>query len=184
MKALRINRKRFAKKRFQGAFSRGGHLRGESGQNLVEIALIAPMLLGLLLGVIELGRFAYIGILVGNAARAGAAYGAQTLAQSADTAGIQTAARNDFQNNGQSVSNLTVNSSYSCGCDSGGTVTIASSCNNGSGPAPTAGSCTAGHWVVVVAVETKGTFNALFRFPGIPRSVNIDRTCTLRVNQQ
>ena len=50
--------------------------------------LITPLLLLLLIGVIEFGRFAYLGILVGNAARAGAAYGAQSLAQSADTAGI------------------------------------------------------------------------------------------------
>jgi Flp pilus assembly protein TadG len=153
-------------------------LRSGSGQNLVEVALITPMLLGLLVGIIELGRFAYIGIVVGNAARAGAAYGAQTLAQSADTAGIQTAADNDFQSNGQSVSNLTVNSSVSCGCDNGGAVTAEACTGNNSG------TCTAGHWVVMVAVETKGTFSSLFKFPGIPTSVTIDRTCTMRVNQQ
>ena len=50
-----------------------------------------------------MGRYAYISILVGNAARAGAGYGAQSLAQSVDTAGITTAVDNDFQNNGLNI---------------------------------------------------------------------------------
>lgn len=50
------------------------------------MALLTPLLLTLLIGIIELGRYAYLSILVGNAARAGAAYGAQSLAQSSDTA--------------------------------------------------------------------------------------------------
>src|SRR5216683_157093 len=94
-------------------------LRSSSGQSLLEVALLTPMLLALLLGVIEMGRYAYISILVGNAARAGAAYGAQNLVLSIDTSGIQTAANNDFQNNGQDTSTLMVNSSTSCGCDTG-----------------------------------------------------------------
>ena len=87
--------------------------------------MLTPLLLALLVGGIELGRYAYIAILVGNAARAGAGYGAQSLVQSVDTTGIQTAADNDFQSNGQNMSNLTVTSSTSCGCDNGGTTTSA-----------------------------------------------------------
>src|SRR5215468_1823879 len=98
--------------------------RRQSGQNLLEVALMLPFLLLLLLGVIEIGRYAYIGILVGNAARAGAAYGAQSNAQSVDTPGIQNASLNDFMNNGQGT-NLTVASSVACGCDSAGVVTTA-----------------------------------------------------------
>ena len=82
-----------------------GILRRQSGQALLEVAVLTPLLLLMLLGVVEMGRYAYISILVGNAARAGAAYGAQSLPQSVDTAGIQTAADNDFQNNGQVTSN-------------------------------------------------------------------------------
>jgi len=59
--------------------------RSESGQSLVEVALLLPFLVLMMLGVIELGRYAYIGILVGNAARAGAAYGIESLPQSVDT---------------------------------------------------------------------------------------------------
>src|ERR1700730_7876620 len=120
--------------------SRNLRLRSESGQSLVELALIALMLLVLVLVLAELERYAYISILVGNAARAGAAYGAQSLAQSVDNAGITNAADNDFQNNYQLVSSLTVDPPVtSCGCDNSGTITAAA-CTGG-----TAGTCAAGH---------------------------------------
>ena len=143
---------------------------------------MTPLLVLLLIGVIELGRYAQTAILVGNAARTGAAYGAQSLGQSADTTGIKTAADNDFQNNGQNVSLLTVNSSFSCGCDNGSGVTP--EVCNGAGSGSGLGVCASGsHWVVMVAVQATGTFNSLFKFPGIPASIKVDRTCTMRVNQ-
>lgn len=155
-----------------------GALRTQSGQTLLEVALLTPLLLLLLLGVVEMGRYAYISILVGNAARAGAAYGAQSLAQSVNTAAIQAAADNDFQNNGQNVSTLTVGSSTSCGCDSAGTVAPAGCTTNVN---PTAGTCASGHWVVMVSVTTSGTYNSLFNYPGIPSSITVTRTATMRV---
>src|SRR5689334_20807673 len=99
MNWLRAVRKRPAKKSPESDLGTTGILRAESGQSLVELAVLVPLLVLLLMGVIELGRYAQIAILVGNAARAGAAYGAQSLAQSADPTGIKTAAGNDFQNN-------------------------------------------------------------------------------------
>jgi Flp pilus assembly protein TadG len=155
-------------------------LRSQSGQTLMEVALLTPLLLLLVIGGIELGRYAYISILVGNAARAGAAYGAENLANSVSTAGIQTAADNDFQNNGQPVSELTVTSSVSCGCDNNGT-TSAAGCSTTTNP--TAGTCAAGHWVVMVSVTASGTFNALFNFPGIPKTITVSRTSAIRVVQ-
>jgi len=150
----------------------------QSGQSLLEVALMLPFFLLLLLGVIEIGRYAYIGILVGNAARAGAAYGVQSNAQSVDTVGITNAAINDFMSNGQG-SSLTVTSAVTCGCDSSGTVTTA-----GCTPAtnPTAGTCAAGHWVVILTVTASGTFNSLFNYPGIPASVSVSRAAAMRVS--
>ena len=147
--------------------------RSESGQSLIEVALLLPFLVLMMLGVIELGRYAYIGILVGNAARAGAAYGIESLPQSVDTVNISLAAQNDFQNNGQS--GLTVTSSVSCGCDSGGSVTSSACIGAGSG------SCASGHWVVIVSVTASGTFNSLFNYPGISSSITISRTSSMRV---
>jgi len=67
----------------------------ESGQALIETALVLPLLVFLLLGIIELGRYAGIAIEVANAARAGAVYGAQNLPDSANWQAIQRAAQND-----------------------------------------------------------------------------------------
>jgi Flp pilus assembly protein TadG len=159
------------------SFRRSTGLRSESGQSLVEIALLTPLLLLLLVGLIEVGRFAFLSIIVANAARTGAAFGSQGLVQSVDTTDIQAAADNDFQNNGQNVNKLTVSSSTSCGCDSAGTVTSHSCNGNG------AGSCATGHWVVMVSVTASGTFNSLFGYPGLPGSISVSRTSTMRVQQ-
>lgn len=185
---------RSAKKGGRWATRRGGVSRSQSGQALLEAALVTPLLLALLVGTIELGRYAYIGILVGNAARAGVAYGSEGLANSADATGIKTAAENDFQNNGQPVSALTVSGGFggsynACTCDSSGTYNpdppSSSYCNVAPiGTNNNAGSCPGGgHWVVLVSVTASGTFTPLFNYPGISNSITISRTSTMRVAQ-
>jgi Flp pilus assembly protein TadG len=166
---------------------RRGH--AQKGQALLEIALVTPLILALALGVIELGRYAYIAILVGSAARAGAAYGAQNLTYAADPAAIKQAAISDFQNNGQPATNLNVNATVVCGCDSDGTIsmqtTLCSAQADGNiGNTISACSNGGGHWAVMVSVEASGTFNSLFDYPGIPKSITVDRTATMMVAQQ
>jgi Flp pilus assembly protein TadG len=166
--------------------------RPQCGQALIEMAFILPILLILALGVIEIGRYAYIAILVGNAARAGAAYGAQSKQQSNDSTGIQNAAQYDFAGstssnssppaptNGLAATTLTVTSTPSCGCDSAGSVTTAG-CNTAAGNADP-GTCPAGsRWIVFVSVTATGNFNSLFSYPGIPTSITVTRTATLPV---
>lgn len=48
---------------------------GRSGAAAVEMALILPLLITIVLGCVDFGRFAYMYISVANAARAGAAVG-------------------------------------------------------------------------------------------------------------
>lgn len=69
--------------------------QGERGQAIVEMALALPLLVALLLGVIEIGRYAYLAIIVADAARTGAVYGAQNLVTAIDPTDIQTAAQTD-----------------------------------------------------------------------------------------
>lgn len=158
-----------------------------SGQSLLEVAFMLPFLLLLLLGVIEIGRYAYIGILVGNAARAGAAFGIQSRNLSMDP-GVITAAKNDFQSNGLDPALLTVDDPVdTCTCDNGGTFNpatpTASYCNAPpQGTNNTAGTCSTGHWVVLLTVTAHGTFSGLFNYPGIPSSITISRSATMRVN--
>jgi Flp pilus assembly protein TadG len=162
--------------------------RSQCGQAIIELALVLPILLALTLGGIEMGRYAYIGILIGNAARAGAAYGAQSNAQSIDTNGIANAAQYDFagttssttiKTNGQLYTKLTVTSSVACGCDSGGTITTAG-CTTATNP--TAGTCAAtSRWVVNLSVTASGSFNSLFSYPGVPNPFVVSRTATIPV---
>lgn len=179
--------------RKQDAKVRTAWRRQQSGQTLLELALLTPVLLLLLLGVIEIGRYAYISILVSSAARAGAAYGSQSVADSGDTPGIQTAADNDFLNNGQSVSTLTVTAWTTCACDSGGSLSSqtgapgSNNCSTSSNPSITttiaACSTSGGHWVIMCNVEASGKFNSLFNYPGIPSPITVDQTATLRAAQ-
>src|SRR6266851_182792 len=174
----------------KSTLTRAGILPLQSGQALVELALVVPMLLLLALGVIEIGRYAYIAILVGNAARAGAAYGAQSLPQAGESASIAAAAEYDFaggsttsdSSNGQNESLLTVTSAFTCGCDNGGTITPSPVGTNATCFVVDANKCTAGgHWVVVVTVTASGQFNALFNYPGIPSPINVSSTSFMRV---
>ena len=151
----------------------------QSGQALVELGLVLPMVLLLMLGVIELGRYAYISILVGNAAQAGAAYGAQSLGQAklSNNPDIVTAAKNDFGSNGFSQSMLNVTSLTTCGCDIGGTVAADTAANC----VPTTPPPCAGNWAVTIHVTADGNFDGLFRYPGIPTPLVISRTASMRV---
>jgi hypothetical protein len=148
-------------------------------------------------GVIEMGRFAYFSILVGNAARAGAAYGVQGNTESTKGLQICNAASNDFQGATSSLvvctgsypnyqskgpdGTLNITTGTTCGCDSGGTVTIAAAgCSTQTNP--NAGICATGHWVVMVWVTASGAFQPLFKYPGLPQAVTVSRTTTMRVN--
>jgi Flp pilus assembly protein TadG len=144
----------------------------EGGQSLLELALVLPMLLLLLVGTIEVGRFSYYSILVANAARAGAQYGAQGLVTAADNAGILAAAQND----GQNVTGLTVSAIQTCGC----TGTLAGL----SGACPAAPPCTLpNHALVYVEVTATGAFNSLFNYPGLPAAIAITSKEKMRVAQ-
>src|SRR5947207_6900443 len=148
--------------------------KSQAGQALVELAFMAPILVLLLIGVIEIGRYAYISILVGNAARAGAAYGSRSIPNSGDGTGISNAANNDFLSNG--MTGLTTTATTTCGCDIGGTISsdTQGNCNPSSPPA-----CS-GHWVVRLHVTSTGQFDGLFKFVGASNHT-ITETAHLRV---
>lgn len=159
----------------------------------MEVALLAPVLAIMMIGVIELGRYAYDGILISNAAHAGAAYGAQGLTYAAcgptHPCPMEQAAIDDYQNNGQPTGNLTVTSSESCGCDTGGSslsmgTTLCTTASNGAIDQSIASCNTAGgHWAVMVSVTAQGTFTGMFNYPGIPSPITITKTATMRVSQ-
>jgi Flp pilus assembly protein TadG len=168
--------------RIEGTALRFRLRRLQCGQAIIEMALMLPIFLILTIGIIEIGRYSYDGILIGNAARAGTAYGARSLGLSADTPGITKAVQNDYLNNGQQASTLTVPTPVlTCGCDNAGVVSdTASACFPTGSLPPT---CSTGHWVVILHVTASGTFNSIFNYPGIPASITISRTSVMRVAQ-
>ena len=166
-------------------------LSSERAQSLVELALLTPLLLILVIGVVEMGRYASLSILVGNAARAGTQYGAQNLANAADTTGIQCAVQNESLNTAPACPSsnplgLTVSfpgppsgTTTVCGCDNGGTISAMATCT----------SACSNHMVVSVKVTASVTFNPLFSYARplfgyltIP-SLTVSSTATERVTQ-
>jgi Flp pilus assembly protein TadG len=154
--------------------------RSESGQALVELALVTPLLILLVIGVIDIGRYAYQGILVGNAARAGAGYGAQNPYTAGDPTGICDAASDDFQGSAVACSGntstgtngtLSVTSTFVCECDNAGTIS-AGSCTS---------ACAVGTTVSSVKVTASGSFSPIFTYPGIPSPLALSRTATMRI---
>jgi Flp pilus assembly protein TadG len=135
----------------------------------VELALVVPILLLLLVGIIEIGRFAFYSILVSNAARAGAQYGAQSLATAADTGGIQAAAINDVG----SGANLTITPRPQCGCAK---ASLSNACPATLCLAPE-------HPLVYVRVQADGDYPSLFNYPGLPTRIRVTTVEEMRVAQ-
>lgn len=144
----------------------------KAGLAIVEFALAIPLLLLILVGLVETGRFAYYSILVGNAARAGVQYGAQNISNAQDDTGMQGAAKADAQN----VAAINAQSGRICQCTNG-TTTTALNCNTGTCP------LSGYHRIIYVWVTASGTFTSLFRYPAIPQSFTISRTATMRVSE-
>jgi TadE-like protein len=143
--------------------------RPEAGQSVLELALLAPMLLLMLVGTIEIGRFAYFAIEATSAARAGAQYGMQSLTDSKDIAGIQVAATNDAPD----LPQLNVAAQDLCACSNRPSRYVGC-------PAQL---CGAGHPVVFLQVDTTVQVPPLFRYPGLPSTFTASGKAIMRVAQ-
>jgi Flp pilus assembly protein TadG len=142
--------------------------RAEGGQSVAEIALVTPLLLLMLVGTIEIGRFAYYGIEVSNAARAGVQYGAQSLADSKDLNGITQAAQGDAPE----VPGLQVTATDKCACS-----------NTPSSFVGCPARCGSGHALVFLQVDTTASIRPLFRYPGLSSTYNAKGHAIMRVAQ-
>jgi Flp pilus assembly protein TadG len=136
----------------------------EAGGSLVEFALISPLLMAILFGMVDVGRWIFLDIEVTSAAHAGAQYGSLSLANAGNAAAIQTAAQNDAPDFN---TNLIVHSSTSsCWCPSApGTVV---SCQTYPG-----NPCTSGTQIVLLQVNTQGTYTPWISFPPFTSNITI-----------
>jgi len=141
----------------------------DTGQSLVELALMFPIFILLLVGAAEFGRLAYAAIEVSNAARAGASYGSLSHSRAIDFANIELVATTDAAN----LTGVTAVASNFCACSTGGTITCtsATSC-----PSPA-------RIIVYVQVNTSASFDPLFHLPGLPTTFALTGQAVMRVEQ-
>lgn len=136
----------------------------ESGQALIETALVVPVLAVILLGAAEFARLAYAAIEVSNAAKAAVQYGAQNVATATDTTGMQTAAQTDAAN----LTTLTTTiAAPSCACVTNG-VAVPDVCTDQL--CGTAG----GYLAQTLKVTTSTSFDPLIHVPGLPTSFTLN----------
>jgi Flp pilus assembly protein TadG len=141
----------------------------QGGQSVAEIALLAPVLLLMLVGTIEIGRFAYYAIEATGAARAGAQYGMQSLIDSKDLAGIQVAAKNDAPE----LPGLNVTATDLCACSNSPAHYVGCPAQH----------CGAGHAVVFLEVNATAQVPSLFHYPGLPAKFTASGKAIMRVAQ-
>lgn len=158
----------------EGAAKADSRRARQGGQAMMELCLVLPVLLLLLVGVIEFGRAAYFDIEVTDAARAGALYGAQSMADAADQLAITQAVLNNAQD--VPAAQATITSSVSCTCPDSGTIGTAANCTGG------ALGCTPAQ--VYVTVEVQYPLQTLFQFPGIPSPFNLTGISSMPVRTQ
>lgn len=137
--------------------------RATSGGAAVELAVVFPVLLLLIIGVVDYGRVLYTAVTVANAARAGAEYGASDPPLSAmDTVGMKAYAQADGNNAGT----LTLAAQRYCECS--GTATACVACSGGAAPE------------VYVEVTATKIVNMLLPYPGLPATFSVSRKATFR----
>jgi Flp pilus assembly protein TadG len=142
----------------------------DSGSALAEIVIVLPMLVILLIGLIEVGRYGNYTIAAGNAARAGVQYGAQNTVTADDITGMQTRALSDAQN----LTGLTATASNYCECADGSTSTCLAT------------DCAASHRIVYVQVLTTATVPSLTNYAFLPaslRTITVHGKAVMRVAQ-
>jgi Flp pilus assembly protein TadG len=139
-------------------------LREDHGSNIIELALLLPVLLLLLAGAVDFGRGWYVAIEVNSAAHAGALYGSQNPT---DISGMTKAAQLDVPD----MPGMTVNATYACECYDG----TPASC----GTEPD--SCSDdGNFVYAVTVNTTATYTPIVSYPGIPSSFTLKGQSIMR----
>jgi hypothetical protein len=145
------------------------HRSKQTGQSVLEIALLAPVLLLMLVGTIEIGRYAYFAIEATSAARAGVQYGVQSLIDSKDLAGIKLAATNDAPD----LKHLNVTAKDLCACSNNPSQYVGCPARR----------CGGGHPVVFLEVDTTTQVLSLFHYPGLPATFNANGKAIMRVAQ-
>lgn len=148
-------------------FGRRLGIKSESGQAIIEMAIILPVAIGLLVGIAEIGRYANESIIVSHAANAGVQYAAQNRVTASSNAQIIQAAQNDAP----SLTTMTVTPSHYCTCADG----TSSTC--------TGTDCSGSRIIEYVKVDTQVEMPNFISYPGFPTSFTVRGEKIMRVSQ-
>jgi Flp pilus assembly protein TadG len=129
-------------------------LKNSPGQSLVEFAVVLPVLLLLVMGVIDFGRVYFAYVSVTNGARNGAEYASQSPDAAEDTASIREAVLAD-------TSDL-LNTSET---NPGVSVTTGTDAHDG----------------LYAEVTVSYSYDTIFPWPGLPDSIDLARAVRARV---
>ena len=132
----------------------------------VELALLAPVLALMLVGVIDFGGAVYERMQLTSAARAGVQFAIQSVENADDEAGILLA----VQNAGSlDDANVTITTTQFCGCADGAEIDCDGTCGGDLKP---------GTYVSITVVEK---FSTIFPYPGIDNPIILEGMAVLRV---
>jgi len=140
--------------------------RSQVGGAVAEFAIVLPVLILFAVGVMDYGRVFFRSIMVANAARAGAEWGAFDPVHFSDKVGTEAFSKLEAQE----IGSLIVSSQKICRC--GDNVVPCSNVCSGYG-APR----------VYVEVTATDSVPMIFKYPGLPPKVAISRTATFRAPQ-
>jgi hypothetical protein len=132
---------------------------------MAELAVILPILILFAIGVMDYGRVFFRALIVANAARAGAEWGAFSLGNSGDSVSIRAFTKLDAEE----INGLKVQSQRVCRCGDNLVRCDLSCPGYGSGAVRT--------YVEVTAIDT---VDLILKYPGLPQKVGISRTATFR----
>lgn len=138
---------------------------------MLEFALLAPAMIMLFMGILEIGRFTTYAILAQASARSGAGYGAANLITAADIAGIQSATTNDAQ---YLPTPIAITAKHLCSVNGALPPTP---CNFSTMTAPT-------NTVYYIGVTVNANYAPWVSYPGIPNPVTVSGSSYMRVSQQ
>jgi Flp pilus assembly protein TadG len=142
---------------------------------MVEMAVVLPLLVLVLVGTADFARVFYMAIELQNAARAGAQYGSTSLPRMQDDVGIKNAAQQAAPNLSLASTDISLSTPpAACWCapNDGSSFTALASCAN---------ACVSGHKGETVTVTVSKTFTTISRFPGVPNTIPLTRSATMRV---
>jgi Flp pilus assembly protein TadG len=140
--------------------------RTRTGGAAIELAILFPILLLLLIGIVDYGRVFYTWVTVSNAARAGAEFGQQRPDTQTNTDSMRAIAQADGNEAGTlSFTNSTPTFFCECAGVANANCTV---CPGGAAPE------------VYVKVTASKTVTMLLPYPGLPSSVTISRTAIMR----